>query len=421
VDRRALIVGSWLAQGRDRPSPQKVRSITDRWAKVFAEDAYGFRALTNPDAAPEPLHNPKSSELLTQFEDAAGLTSDTELLVYFLGHSVSDGATDLKLILGIGPEGLDRTISLSWLLNTIRQQTEIQKLVVILDTCHAGRTREVLRVDGFNVFAMFATGDTYAFDANFSDGLLRTLEQSVQKSDQRIDRRAGGITYKKVFEHARRRVLLAPEKGGGGQDPRCFGDYETAVLLPVEVSVPTSYNSFASSRSIYARMFRLLGIIKELGPTDAELREAIDREDIFVLRKDDGNGNARALSTERLDDYLDFLRRVRWLAQPKGRFQLTNEGQGALEDLFFNRLLLDAIEEHILGENVTFAFLDSVVKELLDDMIPPTPARIKERAAMKGVVLNLNGSTRLGLQLLPSTGKFLKGSADAIYPSEYVG
>lgn len=414
--RRALIIGSWLAQGRDRPSSPKVRAITGRWARLFADDAYGFRSLGDPDALPQPLHNPKASEVISQLEDAVGLTAETELLLYFLGHSVSDGETDLKLILGLGPEGLDRTVSLSWILNAVRQ-TPVRKLVVVLDTCHAGRTRDTLRMDGFELFAMCATGSAYAFDAEFSDALLRTLEQPVQKNDQRVDRRAGGITYKKAFENARSRVLLSGHRAGGAQDPRSFGRYESTVLLPVAATVPTAYNSFAASRSIYERVFRLLQIVGRGTLTADELRDAVDQDPVYVLRKDDGAGGGRTLSTERLEDYLLFLGTVRWLVQPGGRYQLTNAGRDAIDDLFFNRLLLDAIETHVLGQGVTFAFLDQVVKELLADMLQPTPPRIKERAAMKGLVVDLSTATLLAFKLLGSTGKFAKGSADAIYPS----
>ncbi len=415
VSRRALVIGSWLAQGRDRPSPQKVKSLTDRWARLFAEDIYKFRSLSDPAAPPSPLLNPRSTDIIEQLDEAKGLSADTELLIYFVGHSISDGETDLKLILGTNGEGLDRTVSLSWLLNSIRQHTPVRKLVVILDTCHAGRTREAFRVDGFDVFAMFATGSAYAFEADFSDSLLRAFEQRVQKSDQRIDRRAGGITYRKIFEEARRRVLLARN-----QDPNCFGDYADTVLLPVSTKISSEYNEFAAGRSIYARLNRLLQLVGKLRPTLDELREAVDREDIFVLRKGD-EGAHRTISTDRLSDYIDFSRKVRWVVQPGGRYHLTQEGERALNDLYFNRLLLEAIEEYILPPGSGFAFLDRVVKELLYDMIPPTPVRIKDRAAMLGTVIELDEATRLALQLLPSTGQFLKGSADAIYPSEYAG
>jgi hypothetical protein len=82
-------------------------------------------------------------------------------------------------------------------------------------------------------------------------------------------------------------------------------------------------------------------------------------------------------------------------------------------------VLRDTIESKVFSDGVTFAFLDTIVKELLSDMIPPTPIRIKDRAGMKGTVLELDAPTRLAMQLLPSTGRFMKGAADAIYPPAF--
>lgn len=269
MDRRALIIGSWLAQGRDRPSPQRVRSLTDRWVKVFAEDRYTFRALVDPRAMPVPLHTPRAADLIAQLDDGQALSADTELLIYFVGHSVSSGENDVQLILGIDTHGRERFIALSSLLRAVEEHTPIRRLVVVLDTCHAGRTRETFRLIPGESFAMFATGDAYAFDAAFSDGLLRAFEQPLQKSDQRIDRRRGGITYRKVFEEARRRVLFGAQ---ASQEPKCFGDYGDAVLFEAPASVPLEFNPFVSSRSIYGWVYRLLEIVQSKKPTFEELR-----------------------------------------------------------------------------------------------------------------------------------------------------
>src|SRR5262249_31626573 len=99
------------------------------------------------------------------------------------------------------------------------------------------------------------------------------------------------------------------------------------------------------------------------------------------------------------------------------RFELTQSGQKATNGDTFNKALGDAIENKVLSEDVTFEFLDVIVKELLNDMIPPTPIRIQHRTGMKGKILTLDVATRLAIQLLPSTGRFLKGASDAIYPA----
>jgi hypothetical protein len=122
-----------------------------------------------------------------------------------------------------------------------------------------------------------------------------------------------------------------------------------------------------------------------------------------------------------LSEYLDFLRKANWVVHPKGRFELTESGQEATKRETFNKTLRDVIEEKIFSDGVTFEFLDEIVMELLSDMIPPTPIRLKDRSAMKGKLLSLDVATRVAIQLLPSTGRFLKGAADAIYPSALGG
>jgi len=417
ADRRAVIVGSW--QGRDRPTPQRVRSITDRWKNIFKEDRYGFRGLKQRKTPPI-LHNPTTTDLIDHLVGASRVTSDTELLFYFVGHSVSSGEGDIRLILGVDQQKLDRYCTLSWLLSTINEQTQIRKLVIVLDTCHAGRTLQQFRLSQANVFAMFGTGDTYAFDANFSDGLLRALERPIHKNDQRIDRRAGGITYNKIFEEARGRVIGGSAESDLDQDPKSFGDYGGTLLLEAPVSVPDEFNEFASNRTVYGRSFRLLEIIRDSNPTFRELRGAVEQDSIFMLRRD-GERGQHYLSPERLNEYLDFLRKSDWVVQPSQRYTLTKSGQQATKRETFNRDLRYVIEEKVFSEGITFAFLDKIVMELLSDMIPPTPIRIKDRCAMKGKILKLDVATRVAIQLLPSTGRFLKGASDAIYPSALGG
>lgn len=417
VDRRALVIGSWLAQGRDKPTPQKVRSITDRWSKVFAEDRYGFRNLADKTAMPIPLRNPTKAELVEQLEGAREVSNETELLLYFIGHSVSVGETDIRLILGVDDEGTDRTASLTWLLQTLNGETSIRRLVLILDTCHSGRTEQAFHAAKERVFVMFSAGSAWAFDADFSDSLLRALEQPIQKNDQRIDRRAGGVTWQKIFEEARRRVLLGKSTSGPAQQPENFGNYVGDVLLKAPIRIPQGFNVFASTRSIYGRLFRLMQIIGSTQPTPPELRAAVSAESTFLLRRDAG-GADRYVSAERLSEYLDFLIKAKWLVQPQGRYQLTDTGRLACDEAVFNKVLLEAIENHVLSDGLGFGFLEEIVKELLDDMIPPTPIRIQDRAGMKGRVLKLDTATRLAIQLLPSTGQFLKGTADSIFPSE---
>jgi hypothetical protein len=74
---------------------------------------------------------------------------------------------------------------------------------------------------------------------------------------------------------------------------------------------------------------------------------------------------------------------------------------------------------YVLPSQLTLHMLEGAVKGLLTSLIPPTPVRIRDWFERQGIVVDLTSELRVALQILPSTGQFLKGSADAIFPGEY--
>lgn len=417
-DRRALIIASPRSKGQDRPTRRQVESIVKRWSKV--NHRYRFHSLRNKSAKADILISPDRAQLTLLFDSARDITDETELLVYFLGHSTAHGENDLQLVLRVNEDGLDKTCDLEWFLMTL-YDSQIKKLVVILDTCHAGRTRETLNDFQFEFYAMLATGSAYAFDARFTEGLLRGFEEPLRKSDQRIDRAVRGVTYKKIFEYARSYVIERADEKTAGQVPRSIGNYAGHVLKIAPVVVPQAYNPYAADRTIYGRLFLLLQLLRRHpNITLSQLRSIVGRNDVFLLRRNHTSSD-EYLSAQRLDDYLAFMHTAGWIMRPNGRYQVTDRGQAACNRSRFNRTVLDAIERDVFPEPFTLAHLDRIVLDLLADTIPPTPAKIKERAAMKGVAVSLTAATRLALQILPSTGRFLKVSADTIFPSERGG
>jgi len=364
IDRRALIIGSWLAREREGPTWQKVKSITNRWKKLFESERYGFRGLTDRESEPKIFHNPQYSDLVQHFEGAGGNSEQTELLLYFLGHSTAVGESDLELILDLKEGGKKEAVCrLSRLLEDIQRYAGVVRVIVILDTCHAGRTEFVFRLwDAERYFAMLATGNAYAFNAVFSEGLMRALETPLRRNDQRIDRRVGGVTYKKIFESARNFVIKDSSESGRKQNPMSLGQY-SGKLLETPIVIPTEYNRFASPRSIYGRMFCILKIIGDSMPefTFGQLRDTIDDNENFMLRRDDDGDHF--LSSSRLRDYLDFLVSAKWVSQlSPSNYRLTRQGGLACNAEQFNQTLVEAIESEVLPESVSIEFLKEMVK-----------------------------------------------------------
>jgi hypothetical protein len=418
TDRRALIVGSWQVQGGpSHPSPQRVIALTSRWKAVCK--AHAFNGLSTPGKPAEIFHNPILSDLIEHTENAESVGDETELLLYFVGHSTRLGDDDLEIILGVDKSGENRRASLKMLLELIRTNARVRRMVVVLDTCHAGHAEEHLfSLRNTQLLALLATGDGYAFNADFSEGVLRALEEPLHKSDQRIDRVSGGMTYRKVFEFARKYVLTRTSRGRT-QSPLLIGAYDD-LLVSAPVNVPVHFHPFASDRSIYGRLFRIISILAETNLNERRLLERIRSDDVFLLKRGE-DGQHESVSPVRLTEYLDFLRAAKWVVQPDSVYRLTEQGRLASRTADFNKRLLAVIEANVLPEDIKLDRLDQILDELLLDAIPTTPIKIRERAAMNGWVLDLTSPVRVALQLLPSTGRFTKGSADALYPAELGG
>lgn len=420
VDRRAIVIGSWLSKEESSLSNQKVVSITKHWTKIFKDESFSFKSLLNNNELPTPMHNPAIADITAQFEQATNISANTELLIYYLGDSTSSGPDDIELSLGEKSDGDKRTIEFSRLLAMKDYlPTKINRIVLILDTCHAGRTGEIFKDIDIDYFAMFASNSGYAFNANFTEGIFRAFEDPLRRRDQRVDRRNGGVTYNKIFEYATKYVLEQNKDNEYSQIPKCHGEYKGEILIEAPIIVPNEYVSSISNRTIYARVFRILEIIGENKiPSIRELRTHINADRSFLIRRDEEEGD-QYISQKRINEYLDFLRDIEWIQNNESPYLLTLLGKKALNRDNYNKLLLEGIENKILPVGLTLDMLDNIVMELLDDMIPPTPIKIQERTTMKGIRLYLNSGVRVALQILPSTGRFLKGSSDAIFPSEY--
>jgi len=421
IDRRALIIGCWLSKGESKLSNQKVISTTKHWNDIFKNKEYGFKSLINVNAIPKPLHNPTIAELTSQFEKADNLSNNTELLIYYLGDSVACDNNDIELSLGESKDGNRRSYKFSTFLGLIEilRKPDL-KIILIIDTCHAGRTKDIFQNIKYEYFAMFASNSGYAFNANFSTGIFKAFIDPIQRHDQRINRRAGGVTYKKIFEYSTNYVLKQNAGNDYLQTPTCYGDYEGEILIEAPIIVPDNYINSISNRSIYARVYKLLVIFNRYEIYNiGNLHSHIKEDSCFLIKRDEEEGD-QYISQKRIGDYIEFLLDIKWLGKDERSYRLTLAGSNALNLDTFNKLLLDGIESEVLPAGLNISDLENIVVSLLDDMIPPTPIKIQERTRMYGIRFDLKPGVRIALQTLPSTGRFLKSSADAIFPSDFL-
>lgn len=412
MDRRALIIGSWHTGVK--PNPNRVKGTVKKLKDLFSsQGGYPFSSIRNKNDESDLLINPRFSDIIHLIEDPDDdYTADTTVIIYFIGHSISHEQNDLKISLQENPRGSPKFVSLNYILQTLTQHG-IKNLVLFLDTCHAGRTGETVANFQGECLLITSSGTSYSFDANFSNRLIEVLQREPHRADQRVDRSKEAITFKRVYEVTRARMMQLD--GLDEQSlPHIFGELSQDILRAAPALVPTGRNKFASSRTIYGRVFEILNLLKDAPLNRAELMNAIGTQSSFILSNEDG----RFVSSSRIDDYLGFLIKADLVIKPSQHYILSEEGSNCANEDQFNKLILSAIDDKILPSDVSLTEINDCVVDLLNDMLQPSPSNITERLAMRGKSLSLDQAKRIAFEVLPFTGRFSKGSASAIYPSD---
>lgn len=419
-DRRALIIGHWGLENEPGPSHQRIQGLAARLERAIGlESRYKFSSLEDDKKSPNVLFNPERAQIVSLLSDqAARVLDDTLLMVHYVGHSRPKGDHDLDLILRHDKKN-DRKfyLSVSRLIEDV-QEAGFKKLILSIDSCHSGRCEYVVAKFP-NVYAMFGTGSNYAFGANFSEKLIATLERPAQRQDQRVSRRHGGVTLRKVFELSRASIIAdGVDKSGYKQEPVAVGTLGDEVILAAPPQVPEGVHPFAGKRTVYGRLRTVMQLMVEGSNSSEELIDKLRiHADFRLSATEDGNAG-RYISTDRLQVYLDFLLRVRFAVAPGGIWQLTEKGREVVSGIRFNAELIDAIDAYIFGAEVNLGMVDDVSRDLISDMLPPTPRNIRERLLMGGTPFKLDDVTKLAFTILPTTGRFMRSSVDSLFPSE---
>lgn len=415
LDRRALIIGHWGPEGTS-PNNARVRGVTQRLEKVLGQNGtYPFKSMSGEANGPDVLHNPSAGELTQKISDEPeNVNDDTLLLVHYVGHAVGDGNNDLRLRLRYKSKGgAPQYMNLSTLLNIVRDG-HFRKLVLVLDCCHAGRTLQLYEGFPQGSFVMLATGTGYAFNCDFSDSIIATLERAPSKRDQRIDRQRQGFTFERLFEVARS-PFVSKSLGEEFLPKRFDGGLQHELIADAPVRITEGYNDLVPRRTVYGRVFTCLEMLSEATCLKPEFPNFLKRRREFLVEGEEGEG--RYLGAERARHYCDFLVESGLVTEESSRLSLSALGETALNGRF-NEVVLGAISDSVLPAEVSYDVLDETIHSLIQDMIPPTPPMIAERLRNRGIALELKSSVRVALMLLPSTGRFLKSSSDALFPSE---
>lgn len=148
------------------------------------------------------LHDPSRTELLDALEQAfvAADRDQATLLLAFIGHGIARGGDYYFLARdapGQGRAGRDVHLS-QHLKELLRDSPELDGLLVLLDTCHAGTNLEQaatwagqvgLGGDLRRYELLSATGDRAAYDGAFSRTIVSLLQAGVPDAGTTIDAR----------------------------------------------------------------------------------------------------------------------------------------------------------------------------------------------------------------------------------------
>lgn len=415
-DRRSLTIGSCKGP-EDTLSPQRVTGLVKGFTRAISnEETYGFAPIKTVDGSSSYFYNKLRSDIIASLEDVANVSDNTLLFVHFVGHSIPKGINDLDLFIGRRKNGEESYYSVGDLIEEIKR-AGFKKIILSIDGCHSAYSLYPLKSSATDYFGMYSS-EFYSFDGNFTESIIKTLEARIQKLDQRIERRAGGITLRRIFEASRANVREMINRGAEPQVPGSDGNLSDTVLLQTPPLLVGHYNDYASSRSIYGRIYKLISIIGK-GPLDhQQLYLACQKSGGFLIRNS-GTETPTFVSKERFADYTDFLIDAKMVVKPEGHYHLTDFGRSALNQQVFNKLLLETIESNIFPVGFDFHTLEKIITQLLDNLIPPTPSKIEDRLKLISAHnIKMTPKLRFALQILPSTGRFLKGSADALFLAE---
>lgn len=415
ANRRALLLGHSSSDPERKPSRQRVQGLVQRFGRLLSEEGrFDFGNLTDGSGSPDSVVNPTRADIVALAGRALQVTNETVLLLYYVGHSTDFGLQDVSLYLSMAEGARDQTMSASELIAEFRRNG-FSKIILILDSCHTGRLEQSFAADA-NIYCMMGSGYGFAFNADFSERIFSTLDRQLSRRDPRVDRRFGGMTYRKVFESTLANFQDAQlGEMGYSQKPSQAGLLGDAVMIAAPEIVPDEYNHFADRRTVYGRLFTVLELAAHNISRMEEFIQSVRDDRAFLLRQDEGDGVR--VGAGRVQDYINFLISCRLVTAERGVVRLTERGAEAAKYELYNREIISAIQEFILPD-LTMDQLNGVCKELIDNMQPPTAARVVRQLRSKGRDCELTDELRLAFSVLPSTGKFSRGSADALYPPE---
>lgn len=415
--RRALIVGQWPAGGVLGPKSQTVQALLRRWdTATSGNGVFPCLGIDGTAEGKRTFENISWVDFVQLLEDAPHRRNNEEMLFfYFFGHALPGKAGEANFEFK-GRE--ERNASYRSSTEVIREieRLKFERVVIIIDSCHAGRTRPNFGDPSVAHFFCSSTGTRYTQNAEFTEAFLTELEKPIRRNDFRIDFEKGGITIENLV---RRCTVQLRRRGVRDTDlPRISGDLKNSLIRNVSGDVSSQYNPLAATSSVYGRIYSIICLIHDNDMREEQIFGKLGELQGFRTRKGRGEeAEDEYVGRQRVTEYIDFLEALGWITRDAGRLNCSARGKEAAERVVYNRVVLEDIERALLRPQVTLHRLKASVLELTSNSISASPGNIKEYLEEDGAILELSANMRIALNLLRSSGLFLSGGAEALYPS----
>ena len=358
---------------------------------------------------PEVLINPTRGDFSNSL-DNTNFEQDDDLLLFYLGHSYPVGVS------GIAPTFDKSTIDqlksndFNWVLDNIYSQG-IKNVFAILDTCHAGTATPQLAPYSDRLYCMMSATNGYA-RGKFTEYLLKALESESDEIRHLLhDPKRGGLTLEKLFEYAKAQASIEQNY----KDPVSTGDLGSELLREISSEVFEGLRTSVPHTTQYYRAYSILGFVRDGNSTLSQVMAEVRANYAFVLNHSKPEAE-RYLSAEGVSRYIRFLSALKLVNSRHEPYSLTSEGKKAASELNYNKVMVEAILEHLFPPAVDLTKFKEIVWSLLESGTPPNPLNsgLHMRNNNLGRVVDPD-NFKFAFRILPYTGVFMRAN-DALFP-----
>lgn len=401
------------------------RSIRDA-LQSFGKYSFGWPG--KEDGGPFVSTTKKWSKFTETIENVKDdIDDDTLFLFYYFGHAVVEGG---KLHISFGSkdrEGIQDTKQFGRVVQEL-VDNGVKNLIVVLDCCHAGfadMSADTLGLGSpgdLKYCVLSASDKRYAVYGERGGEWTRALSlacEDVYLPDM-INKATKNATVKDWFDSAK--DLTRTKE----LDPK-WSTYGLAdiVLLEANNEIDTSVRGDRSDRTIYNRMFLILGMLNDSVGNEEMLqnRMVAGGVDVFRISAEDEDGSGSGyLSVGGIRRYLNAA--LHWgvvSVRESGFYQLTGTGKELFENesAYYNKRLVDVIMRFMSTKGVDDETLHASMVKVYGSYRAMDFSTFMRLVQIRGVFSQrVKDAMYTSLRLLAQCGVIGKSTGDVFYPAD---